>query len=119
MRLSVRELAVEVLHHREHRAGCYLCRNLVRREIGRVMAIGAHHAQASGGLTHGAADEFLFSEDFEVFSRAASAGTSTARAASATTACGGLSVLRAEGQGENGEKKEKFAHSRLVYFKRH
>jgi hypothetical protein len=29
-----------------------------------------------------------------------------------------LSVLRAEGQGENGEKKEKFAHSRPVYFKR-
>jgi hypothetical protein len=119
MRLAVRELAVEVLHHREHRARCGFRRNFVGREIGRNMAIGAHHAQASGRLAHGAADEFFFSEDLEVLSRAASASTPTARAASTTTGSRGLSILRAEGQGENSEKKEKFTHYRSVYFKTH
>jgi hypothetical protein len=80
MNFAVGKLRVQVVHHGEHGARDYLLPLFIGIESRRVVAEGAIHTEALGGVLHAGAD-IVFGKNFEVFS-----GTGRRTAASSTAA---------------------------------
>jgi hypothetical protein len=102
MHFAVGEFRVEVFHHGEHHARRNLHRFIVSGPVACDVAIVAHHAEASGRVTHGARGEFSFGKNFQV----CVGGTSAASAASTATASCGRGILGEKGCGAYREYKE-------------
>ncbi len=99
MHLTVRKLGVEVFYHGKHHPGHDLHFFFIARPVVGNVAVVAHHAEASRGLTHGTRCEFRFGKHFQV--RVGGSAASAAR-----TASGGGCILSEEGCGANREYKK-------------